>query len=105
MKENKEVYKNLKQISEVLNKNFQQVFKTESDFKQTKRYKITIDILEIRIKREEIMETMKELDERKATDQPDGISGYILKWCRQEIAEPIWDIIECSLKAGKVPME
>ena len=45
---------------------------------------------EIRISREEIEEMMKELDERKAIG-PDGVSGYILKECRQEMAEPIHD--------------
>ena len=33
MKENKEVYDDLKKISEVLSKNFQEVFTTEFDFK------------------------------------------------------------------------
>ena len=70
-------------MSEVQNKNFQKVFTTESDFKSLK---------EIRISREEIKEMMKELDERKALG-PDGVSGYILKECRSEMAEPIHDII------------
>ena len=39
---------------------------------------------------------MKELGERKAIG-PDGVSGCILKECRQEMAEPIHDIIECSI--------
>ena len=39
---------------------------------------------------------MKDLEERKAIG-PDGISGYILKECRQEMAESINDIIECIL--------
>ena len=47
---------------------------------------------------------MKKLDKRKAIE-PDGVSGYILKECRQEMAEPIHNIIECSLKTGKVPKE
>ena len=59
---------------------------------------------EIRISREEIEEMVKELDERKAIG-PDGVSGYILKGCRQEIAKPIHDINECSIKTGKVPKE
>ena len=42
---------------------------------------------------------MKELDERKAIG-PDGVSGYILKECRQEMAEPIHDIGECFIKTG-----
>ena len=59
---------------------------------------------EIRISREEIEEIMKELDKRKAIG-PDGASGYILKECRQKMAEPIHDIIECSIKTAKVPKE
>ena len=47
---------------------------------------------------------MKELDERKAI-RPDGVSGYILKEYRQEMAEPIHDVIESSIKTGKVPEE
>ena len=37
------------------------------------------------------------MNERKAIGQ-DGVSGYILKERRQEMAEPIHDIIECSIK-------
>ena len=59
---------------------------------------------EIRISRKETEEMMKELDERKAI-RPDGVSGYILKECRQEMDEPIHDIIECSIKTEKVPNE
>ena len=44
---------------------------------------------------------MKELDERK-TIGPDRVSGYILKECRQDMAEPIDDIIEYFIKTGKV---
>ena len=47
---------------------------------------------------------MKELNERQ-TIGPDRASGYILKKCRQEMDEPIHDIIECSIKTGKVPKE
>ena len=47
---------------------------------------------------------MKELDEKKAIG-PDGVSGYILKECKQEMAEPIHDTIECSLRTEKVPKE
>ena len=41
---------------------------------------------------------------KKAIGQ-DGISGYILKECRQGMVDPIHDIIECSLKTKKVPKE
>ena len=47
---------------------------------------------------------MKELEEWK-TIGPDRVSGSILKKCRQEMAEPIYNIIECSLKTGKATWE
>ena len=59
---------------------------------------------EIRISKEDIEEMRKRLDERKAIS-PDRISGYILKACRQKMAEPIHDIIECFIKTGEVPQE
>ena len=59
---------------------------------------------EIKISKKEIEEMMKELDEREAIG-PDGVLGYILKECRQEMAEPFHDIIECSIQTEKVPKE
>ena len=47
---------------------------------------------------------MKELDEKKAIGS-DGVSGNILKECRQDMAEPIHDIIECSIRTRKVSKE
>ena len=61
-------------MSEVLNKNFQKVFTTESDFKKLQGQVKKNEMLEIRIIREEIKEIMKELDERKAIGS-DGVSG------------------------------
>ena len=57
-------------------------------------------MLEIGINREEIKEIMKELDERKSI-RPDAVLWCILKESRQKIAEPIHDLIECSIKTGK----
>ena len=47
----------------------------------------------IKINREEIKEIMNELDEKRAIGA-DGVSGYMLKECKQEMAESIHDIIE-----------
>ena len=105
MKENNKVYEDLKEMSEVLNKNFQKVFTTESDFKKPQGQVRKNEMWEIRISKKEIEEMMKELDRRNERKGPDGVSGYILKECRQKIAEPIHDIIECSIKTEKVPKE
>ena len=55
------------------------------------------EMWEIKISKKEIEEMMKKLDERKVIG-PDGVSGYILRKCKQEMAESIHDIIECSIK-------
>ena len=96
----KEVYENSKEMSEVLYKNFQKVFTTESDFKKPQGQVRKNEMLEIRINREEKKGMTKTLDERKVIE-PNGVLEYILKECRQELAEPIHDIIECSIKTGK----
>ena len=69
------------------------MFTTKSLFIKPHRQKRKNEMWEIKISSEE----MKELNERKAIG-PDGVSGYILKECRQEMAEPIHDIIECSIE-------
>ena len=57
---------------------------------------------EIRINKEEIKDMMQDLDEGKAI-LVDGVAGYILKKCRQEMAESFHDIIQCTMQTGKVP--
>ncbi len=47
---------------------------------------------------------MEELEERKVT-WPNGVSGFILKECRKQLIEPVYDIIKCSLSTGRVPKE
>ncbi len=53
---------------------------------------------------EEIHKIMEEVEERKAIG-PDGVSGFILKECRNQLVEPAYDIIKCSVSTGKVPKE
>ena len=82
LKENNEVYEDLREMSEVLNKNFQKVFTTEYYFKKPQGQVRKNVMWEIKISIKEIEDLMKELDERKAIE-PDEVSGYILKECRQ----------------------
>ena len=66
MKENNKVYEDPKKMSEVLNKIFQKVFATKSDFKKPQGQVRKKEMWEIKISKKEIEEMMKELDERKA---------------------------------------
>ncbi|MPC51156.1 hypothetical protein E2C01_044996 [Portunus trituberculatus] len=36
---------------------------------------------------------------------PDGVSGWALKECKDELLEPIWEVVTSSLKEGRVPLE
>ena len=54
--------------------------------------------------KQEIYKLMKELDEEKAMGS-DEFLGSILKVCREEMIDPIYYIIKCSLETGIVPKE
>ncbi len=43
---------------------------------------------------------MEELNIGKAK-RPDGISGLTLKVCRKQLTQPVFDIINSSLKTGR----
>ena len=50
---------------------------------------------------------MKKLNIRKAMET-DGVSNWTLKKCRKDLVEPVWDVINTSLKgqcqrSGKEP--
>lgn len=36
---------------------------------------------------------------------PDGVSGWVLKECRDQLLEPIWNVVNSSLKEARVPKE
>ena len=103
MKENNETVEDPKEMSEILSKNFQNVFTSETEFKHPQERKESTELGEIKVSRHEIKELLKNLEERKAIG-PDGVSGHVLKECREQLIKPICDIIELS-KQGKVPNE
>ena len=76
----------------------------EEKFIKPKREEQNEGLYEVVVERHEIGKMMEELDVRKAMG-PDGVSGWILKECREQLMEPIWDIVNSSLKEGKVPKE
>ena len=44
------------------------------------------------------------LDERKAMG-PDGVSGWTLRKCKDQLIQPIWEVITSSIEEGRVPQE
>ena len=104
LKENNETVEDPKEMSEILNKNFQNVLTSKTEFRHTQKRKESTELLEIKVSRHKIKELLKNLKERKAIG-PDGVSGHVLKECREQLIKPICDIIESSVKQGKVPNE
>lgn len=93
-----------KSMANLLNTRFQQVFTREPIFEQPSENEGGYKLEEIKIQKREIIKLMEELDEEKAMG-PDEVSGSILKECKEELIDPIYDIIGCSLRSGMVPRE
>ena len=92
-----------KELAEILNKNFQKVFTQETNFnpdEDLEQGKLQC----MKVDKEELMSIMRKLDGRKAMG-PDAVSGQVLKECRKELLEPLYNIINCSINTGKVPKE
>uniref|UniRef100_A0A0P4VWZ9 Reverse transcriptase domain-containing protein n=1 Tax=Scylla olivacea TaxID=85551 RepID=A0A0P4VWZ9_SCYOL len=93
------IYETTGEMHELMNESFQSVFTKETDFMALKVVSQNEGIQKIQIKK-----MLEELDVRKAMG-PDHINGWILKECREQMEEPIWDIINSLLREGKVPRE
>ena len=91
-------------MAELLNNRFQQVFTKESIFEKPQIREEKVYMEEIKVTKGEIYKLLEELEDEKAMG-PDEVSGSLLKACREELTEPIYDIIRCSLESGKVPVE
>ena len=97
-------YDEPKEISEILNKKFQEVFTPETEFNEPHRNDKARKMIDFSVRKEQLMKIIKNLDGNKAIG-PDGVSGHIIKECREQLIEPIYDIIKCSIETGEVPTE
>ena len=99
-----QVYDKPNEVSEILNKKFPEVFTSEALFNEPYRSNKTNMSEEFAVKKETLMKKIENLDGNKAIG-PDGVSGHIIKECREQLIEPMYDIIKCSIETGKVPTE
>ena len=104
IKEDDEVYEDVKVICEILNKNFQKVFTQETDFEGSDEENNFRKLEDVKVDKVDLLRLLRSLDEKKAMG-PDDVSGHILKECREQLIEPICDIISCSIETGNVPVE
>jgi len=98
------IIKDPKDMANLLNNRFQQVFTKESPFEPQGGNVEGPYMEEIQVYKREIYELLGNLEEEKAMG-PDEVSGSILKLCKEELVDPIYDIIKCSLERGRVPKE
>ena len=99
-----EVYETAQEMAEIMNQSFKTVFTTETVLTPPTEDKQLKGLENITVERNEIKKLLEELNTRKAMG-PDEINGWILKECKEELEEPIWEIINSSLTEGKVPKE
>ena len=91
-------------MCEVMNDSFVTVFTAEDDFTEPNRTSHCQGLQEITVHKKEIRRLLDKLDVRKAMG-PDGVSGWVLKEYKEQLLEPIWEIITSSINEGKVPIE
>ena len=97
-------YQETEEMCEIMNESFRSVFSDEEEFTNPCNENQQRGIQEVVVKKQEIEKLLEQLDARKAMG-PDGVSNWTLKECKEQLVEPIWDIIDSSLREGKVPKE
>ena len=56
------------------------------------------------VQKQDVGRLLENLDVRKGMG-PDGVSGWTLKECKEQLIQPIWKVITSSIKEGRVPKE
>ena len=56
------------------------------------------------VQKQDVGRFLENLDVRKAMG-PDGVSGWTLKECKEQLVQPIWEVFTSSIKEGRVPKE
>ena len=90
------------EMAEIMSEHFNEVFTRENYKNEEIGREKRSPMSEIIVSRHDIENEMKDLDVRKSHG-PDEVSNWILKECREELVDKVYNIINCSLKEGKIP--
>ena len=105
LKVNGEFLEDEELMAEELNKCFQKVFTNEETFNEPDMEMTEEEGLdEIEVLEEEVCEMLERLDIRKAQG-PDGVSNWVLRECKAQLANKICGLISKSLQQGQVPKD
>ncbi|MPC58794.1 hypothetical protein E2C01_052803 [Portunus trituberculatus] len=83
-----------------MNESFKTVFTVERNFTEPNRTLHCRGLQEIIAHKEDIRRLLDNLDVRKAMEL-DGASGWVLKECKKQLLDPIWEMITSSLNEGR----
>ena len=97
-------YEREEELCEVMNEQFQTVFVREDDFQTPQEESYVLEMPTITVEQCEILDLLKGLDVRKAMG-PDGVNGWILKECADQLVKPIYEMVMHSLISGELPIE
>ena len=91
-------YQTAEELSEIMNESFKSVFTVEEQFIEPNTTE------EVVVQKQDVGRLLENLDVRKAME-PDGVSDWTLKECKEQLVQPIWEVITSSIKEGRVPKE
>ena len=97
-------YETAEEMSELMNDSFRSVFTLEGTFTEPSIQPQQEGLGNVVVQKQKIYKLLEKLDVRKAMG-PDGVSAWTLRECREQLVEPIWDVINTSLKEGTVPKQ
>ncbi|MPC74107.1 hypothetical protein E2C01_068453 [Portunus trituberculatus] len=81
-------------MSELMNEIFKSVFNEEGDFMKPNN-QMTQEELRKVVHKHKVSKLLENLDIRKAMGH-DGVSGWTLRECREQMVAPIWHVINSS---------
>ena len=99
-----ELYEREEELCEVMNEKFQTVFVQEEGFESLQNDNESLVMPTIKVEQSEVLNLLKGLDVRKSMG-PDGVNGWILKECADQLVKPIYGMVMHSLRTGELPIE
>lgn len=92
-------------MSEITNGTFKSVFTEEEDFTKSKMPGEQGNFKEIMVQNWEVDRLLENLDVNKAMGADEVLGLPMKKECKDQLVQPICEIINNSIEEGKVPKE
>ena len=87
-----------------MNESFKSVFTVEGAFIEPNMTESQEDFKEVVVQKQDVGRLVGRLDVRKAMGR-DGVPGWILRECKDQLLQPIWEVITSSIEEERVLQE